>query len=73
MLVADRKSTTSCFMSTGPAWHETMDRLAVKRWPSLREIRISSMLAMKPMPLRFDGGGFISSRITGKQLVITPS
>jgi hypothetical protein len=26
-------------MSTGPAWHETMDRLAVKRWPSLREIR----------------------------------
>jgi hypothetical protein len=39
MLVADRKSTTSCFMSTGPAWHETMDRLAVKRWPSLREIR----------------------------------
>ena len=27
-------------MSTGPAWHETMDRLAVKRWPSLREIRI---------------------------------
>ncbi len=38
MFVADRKSTTSCFMSTGPAWHETMDRLAVKRWPSLREI-----------------------------------
>src|ERR1700728_3603170 len=46
MLVADRKSTTSCFMSTGPAWHETMDRLAVKRWPSLREIR----MLVQPFP-----------------------
>jgi mRNA interferase HigB len=26
-------------MSTGPTWRETMDRLAVNRWPSLREIR----------------------------------
>jgi hypothetical protein len=29
----------SYFMSTGPTWRETMDRLVVNRWPSLREIR----------------------------------
>ena len=40
MFVSDRKFSTSCFMSTGPTWRETMDRHAVNRWPSLREIRI---------------------------------
>ena len=40
MIVVDGKSNTSCFTSSGPAWRETMDRLAVNRWPSLREIRM---------------------------------
>ena len=39
MMVVDGKSNTSCFTSSGPTWRETMDRLAVNRWPSLREIR----------------------------------
>jgi hypothetical protein len=26
-------------MSNGPTWRETMDRLAVNRWLSLREMR----------------------------------
>lgn len=26
-------------MTSGPTWRETLDQLAVKRWPSLREIR----------------------------------
>jgi hypothetical protein len=29
----------SCLTSTGPTWCETVDRHAVNRWPSLREIR----------------------------------
>lgn len=44
MNVVDRKFTTSCFTSSGPTWRETMDRLAVNRWPSLREIRIRDEL-----------------------------
>lgn len=39
MIVLDGKFNTSYFTSSGPAWRETMDRLAVNRWPSLREIR----------------------------------
>jgi hypothetical protein len=39
MIVVDRKSNLSCLTSSGPTWRETMDRLAVNRWPSLREIR----------------------------------
>jgi integrase/recombinase XerD len=39
MNVVDGKFTPSCFTSSGPIWRETMDRLAVNRWPSLREIR----------------------------------
>jgi hypothetical protein len=35
-------ATTSCLTSTGPTWCETVDRHAVKRWPSLREIRTGS-------------------------------
>jgi hypothetical protein len=40
MIVLDGKFNTSYFTSSGPAWRETMDRLAMNRWPSLREIRI---------------------------------
>ena len=39
MFVPVRKFSTSCFTSTGPTCRETLDRLAVKSWPSLREIR----------------------------------
>ena len=31
----------SCLTSTGPTWCETVDRHAVNRWPSLREIRMN--------------------------------
>ena len=39
MFVFDRKISASFFMSTGPTWRDSMDRQAVNRWPSLREIR----------------------------------
>ena len=35
----------SCLTSTGPTWCETVDRHAVNRWPSLREIRTTGVVA----------------------------
>src|SRR5262252_5601853 len=43
----------SCLTSTGPTWCETVDRHAVNRWPSLREIR--SKLRKNVVQVNFDG------------------
>lgn len=55
MIVIDGKSNTSCFTSSGPTWRETMDRLVVNRWPSLREIRSQRRIG--------DGGTVLGERI----------
>src|ERR1700690_1689580 len=48
MFLLQRKLSTSCFTNNGPTSRETMDRLAVNRWPSLREIRTGPTAVLDP-------------------------
>src|SRR6516164_7434071 len=57
----------SCLTSTGPTWCETVDRHAVKRWPSLREIRNQGCIDL----FQFQSGGHdlqTFARVLQKQL-----
>jgi hypothetical protein len=72
MIVSDRKFTTSFFTSCGPTWHETMDRLAANRWPSLREIRTCSPISCFNFDMEILSFG-IDCAPEGQILQVTPS